>query len=65
MNSQLRKGGISGILDKDITGGFTWIRWYEAQFIQLVVGSKFVSGDYVIADQFDQMVEQRYLCRYS
>jgi len=69
MISQLSKGGISGILDKisqaarEESQGVSWIRWYEAQFIQLAVGSKSVSGGSVIAEQFDQMVEQRYLCR--
>ncbi|KAG2274432.1 hypothetical protein Bca52824_056987 [Brassica carinata] len=50
MISQLSKGGISGILDKisqaarEESQGVSWIRWYEAQFIQLAVGSKSVSG---------------------
>ncbi|WZZ79506.1 hypothetical protein YC2023_100078 [Brassica napus] len=67
--SQLSKRRISGILDKisqaarEESQGVSWIRWYEAQFIQLAVGSKSVSGGFVIAEQFVQMVEQRYLCR--
>ncbi|KAF3528482.1 hypothetical protein DY000_02042156 [Brassica cretica] len=32
--------------------GVSWIRWYEAQFIQLVVGSKSVSGGSVIAKAY-------------
>ncbi|KAF3542028.1 hypothetical protein F2Q69_00024679 [Brassica cretica] len=35
--------------------GVSWIRWYEAQFIQLTVGSKSSSGGSVIVEQFDQM----------
>ena len=69
MISQLSKEMISGILDKisqaahEESQGVSWIRWYESQFIQLAVGSKSVSGGSVIAEQFNQMVEQRYLCR--
>lgn len=69
MISQLSKEGISGILDKishaarEKRQGVSWIRCYEAQFIQLAVGSKSVIGGSIIAEQFDQMVEQRYLCR--
>ena len=39
MNSQLSKGGISGILDKishadrEESQGVSWSIWYEAQFI--------------------------------
>ncbi|KAF3561903.1 hypothetical protein DY000_02013777 [Brassica cretica] len=39
MNSQVSKGGISGILDKisqatpEESQCISWIRWYEAQFI--------------------------------
>ncbi|KAF3596173.1 hypothetical protein DY000_02021071 [Brassica cretica] len=61
----LSKEMISGILDKisqaarEESQGVSWIRWYKAQFIQLAVGSKSVSGGSVIAEQFDQMVEQR------
>ncbi|KAF3592137.1 hypothetical protein DY000_02025245 [Brassica cretica] len=50
IDGQLSKGEIYGILDKISQGaceesqGVSWIRWYEAQFIQLAVGSKSVSG---------------------
>ncbi|KAF2536364.1 hypothetical protein F2Q68_00022211 [Brassica cretica] len=50
IDGQLSKGMISRILDKisqaarEESQGVSWILWYEAQFIQLAVGSKSISG---------------------